>query len=80
MGSRNKKECQIIESVHGSGEEVKRTGLDSFYEGARARIYVAPNNEIRIARRSQSSTEVSFYEFPRLNRRFDGRLFKYCIA
>ncbi|GIX66905.1 hypothetical protein CEXT_373951 [Caerostris extrusa] len=60
MGSRNKKGCHIIESVHGSGEEVKRNGLDSFYDGVRAKIYVAPSNEIRIARRSQSSLEVSF--------------------
>ncbi|GIY51854.1 hypothetical protein CDAR_10701 [Caerostris darwini] len=62
MGSRNKGGCQIIESVHGSGEALKRNGLDSFYEGARADIYVAPSDEIRIARRSQSSPEVSFYD------------------
>ncbi|GIY96525.1 hypothetical protein CEXT_365601 [Caerostris extrusa] len=63
MGTRNKEGCQIIESVHGSGEAVKRNGFDSFYEAARAIIYVAPSNEIHIARRSQSSPEVSFYDY-----------------
>ncbi|GIY96523.1 hypothetical protein CEXT_365591 [Caerostris extrusa] len=34
------------ESVHGSSGRLKSNSLDSFYEGARAEIYVVPSNEI----------------------------------